>query len=186
MNDTCTTFKNIFNRIGSMVNGSSVPVVAGLAIGIAFIVLFSVVLKPDFILTDQELISKYGKLSEVKYFREKYPDAKAEVNRNPNEESLRVSFSFERQAQPPTDWYSGINTFGITVYSEPNHLSLATSCAASQGVTIEMGFDNITSIDEAEKNCFHTASTGTGIFEPDNSGAELNDEVYQFCCEHLE
>lgn len=122
----------------------------------AFVVVFSVVLKPDFLLSDDELISKYSKIAEVRHFLEKYPDAKAEVSRSPYEKYFEISYNVERQVEPPSVLYTGINIFGINVYNRPNHLSLAISCGVSQGLTFELGFDDINAIDEAEKNCFQT------------------------------
>lgn len=122
-----------------MVDGSTFPVMAGLAIGIAFVVLFSAMLKPDFILSDEELVAKYSKLAEVRFFLDKYPEAKAAVSRSPNENDLQISYTVERQVEPPSELHTGINTFGIHVYTRPNHLSLGLSCGVYQGVTIEIG-----------------------------------------------
>lgn len=161
-----------------MVNGSSIPVVAGLAIGIAFIVLFSVMLKPDFMLTDEELISKYSKLTEVEYFLERYPEATATVNRSPNENYVEVSYTIERQVASPSELYTGINIFGMHVSSRSNHVSFGLTCGVYHGVTIGGGLVDLDSIEQAEENCFRNPNND-GMFEPDNSGDELNEEVFQ-------
>jgi len=62
-----------------MVNGSLLPVVAALAIGIAFVVLFSALLKPVGAMTDDELrklvSSQYPQFQALK---ERYPDTTVE------------------------------------------------------------------------------------------------------------
>jgi hypothetical protein len=150
-----------------MTSDATLPaaVITGLAAGIGFIVLFSVMLKPDFMLSDEELVAKYNKLAEVKYFLEKHPDAKAEVTRSPNDNYLAISYRIEGQVAPPSQLYTGVNVFGIDVYAKPNHLSLGIFCGVYHGVTIGWGLADIASIDEAEKNCF-PVSENEGIFEP--------------------
>lgn len=59
-----------------MVTSSGIPVIAGLTIGIGFLVLFSVLFRPTSVLSDSKLLSSYSELAEVKYFFDKYPDAK--------------------------------------------------------------------------------------------------------------
>jgi hypothetical protein len=161
-----------------MVIGSAFPVIAGLAIGIAFVVLFSAMLKPDFMLSDKELISKYSELAEVKYFLEKHPEAKGDVSRSQYENELEISYIIEKQVAPPSQLYTGVNTFGIHIFTKPNQLSVGIFCGVYHGVTIGGGYDaNINSIDEAEKNCFHIADR-EGVFEPDISENELNGGVF--------
>ena len=132
-----------------------IPVIAGLSIGIAFVVSFAIVLRPDTMLSDEELVAKYSELEEVKYFLEKHPEAKADVSRNPYESYLGISYSVERQVAPPSELYTGINTFGIQIYTKPNQLSVGIFCGLYHGMTIGgLNNANINSIDEGEKNCF--------------------------------
>lgn len=139
-----------------MGEGSGAPVAAGLAIGIAFVMVFSVVLKPDFMLTDEELISKYSELAEVKYFLEKYPDAGAEVNRNPNEENLRISFTVERQIYPPGQFYTGIHSLTVSVFAQPYHAALI-SCGLG-GISSMGSLESTDAIDVMEQRCFQTVT----------------------------
>jgi len=135
----------------------SAPVIAGLAVGIALVTFFSVMIKPDSALSDKELVSKYSKVPEVSYFLDKYPDAKTEVDRNPVEEYLTVSFTIERHLAPSSVFYSGNHTLGVNVYAKPNHLSLAIFCGMG-GMTGEWGLSGMDMIDEAEKECFQTTT----------------------------
>jgi hypothetical protein len=139
-----------------MVNGSTIPVIAGLAVGIVLVALFSVMFKPDSMLTDEELVSKYSKIAEVRYFLDKYSDATAEVNRNPYDEYLTISFGVERQVDPPSYFYSGVHTLGIHLYTKPNHLSLAIYCGTN-GMTGESGLSGIVMVDQVEEECFQTS-----------------------------
>ena len=158
------------------------PVIAGLAVGIAFVVLFSAMLKPDFMLSDEELVAKYSELAEVKYFLEKHPDAKAEVSRNQNDNYLSISYSVERQVAPPSELYTGINVFGIDVYTKPNHLSLGVFCAVYHGVTIGGGSHDVSiggglksdRIEEAEKNCFPVSSSNSNEVISLHKGCSLS------------
>lgn len=139
-----------------MVTGGSIPVIIGMTTGISLIVLFSTMFKPDSMLTDDELISKYSKIAEVNYLLDKYPDAIVEVNRTPYDRYLTISFSVERQVDPPSHFYTGIHSLGIHLYTNPNHLSLAIYCGKT-GITAESGLTGITMVDEAEKECFQTS-----------------------------
>ncbi|HEU4605884.1 MAG TPA: hypothetical protein VFS46_06565, partial [Nitrososphaera sp.] len=141
-----------------MDEGSGAPVAAGLAIGITFVVVFSVVLKPDFMLTDEELISKYSDLAEVKYFLEKYPDAKVEVNRNPYEEDAEISFTVERQIYPSGQFYTGIHSLTVWVLAQPYHPAFSISCGLGWMSTAGE-LKNTGEIDSIEQWCFQTAAT---------------------------
>jgi hypothetical protein len=159
-----------------MVDGSSLPVIAGLAIGVAFVVLFSALIKPDFMLSDEELISKYSELAEVKYFLNKYPDAKAEVNRNPHERGSEVLFSVERQIYPSGQFYTGIHSLTVSVSAKPFHPTLFISCGLG-GISTLGSLEGTDTIDATEQRCFQPTNA-IGIFEPDTSGDELNGGVF--------
>lgn len=53
-------------------HGVAIPVIAGLAAGIALIALFSMLLKPSFSMSDDEVRSKVRNLPEVQAFYERY------------------------------------------------------------------------------------------------------------------
>jgi len=154
-----------------MVTGSLVPVIAGLAAGIALVVLFAVALKPDSMMSDDEIISKYSKIPEVRYFLDKYPDAKADVDRNPFEEFLTISFTVEKQIDQPAGWYTGTHNLGVNIYTKPNHVSLAIFCGMG-GMTGEEGLSGINTIDAVEQEYFR-AGDEIGVFAPDTTGDEL-------------
>jgi hypothetical protein len=159
---------------------SILPVIAGLAIGLAFVVLLSMNLRLDNTLSDEELIAKYSKLPETRYFLEKHPDAKADVDRISHENALMVSFSVEKQVAPASDFYSGINIFSVTAYNNRlTQLNLSVECG-SNGMTVGVGLADVSGIDAAEEWCFQTLDRNGGILEPDKSSNELNDTVYQF------
>lgn len=138
--------------------GDILPVVAGLAIGIGLVVLFSVMHKPDFMLTDEELVSKYGKLGEVKYFLEKFPDARTEVNRNPNDDNLEISFIIEKRIYPASGFDAGIHSLTVSVLARPYQSTLSISCGLG-GVSTSGELENTDEIDFAEQWCFQTAAT---------------------------
>ena len=163
-----------------MVGSSLIPVIAGLAIGIAFVGSFAIVLRPDILLSDNELIAKYSKFDMIRYFIERHPDAEAKVERYLPQQVLSVSYSVEKQVEPASDLYSGINTLKVSADNRRNHLTFSISCGVHQGVTIEYTSDEISAIDAGEENCFQTPGNHTGVFEPDISGNYLNDQVYQF------
>lgn len=154
-----------------MATDSLVPAIAGLAAGIAFVVLFAVVLKPDSMMSDDEIISKYSKIPEVKYFLDRYPDVNADVDRNPSSGFLTISFAVERQIGQPTDWDTGIHNLGVNVYTKPNHVSLAIFCGMG-GMTGEEGLSGTNTIDAVEQECFQ-ADSETVVFGPDITGDEL-------------
>lgn len=134
------------------------PVVTGLAVGIAFVVLFSAIPMPGFMLSDRELVSKYSELAQVKYFLDRYPDAKAEVSRYPKEDNVEIVYSVERQAEQPSGLYKGINTLGLHVYTRPDTYHsrpFELSCKVDQGMTIGWTYADTSAIDEAERTCFH-------------------------------
>ena len=160
---------------------SGLPVIAGLVVGIAFVLLFAMSLRLDNTLSDDELIAKYSKLPEMRYFLEKHPDAIGTVYRYPNEQALSVSFSVEKRVAPESTWNSGINILSVSVYNNKlTQLTLGVECGVSQGLTVGLGLVDISGIDGAEEWCFQTIDRNTSIFEPDTSGDELNDDVYQF------
>lgn len=169
-------------------NDSGIPVLVGLAVGISFVLLIAMTLRPDNTLSDEELIAKYSKLGEISYFLEKYPDARGAVERLPREDALLISFSAEKQVAPPSEFDAGINVLSVSAYvDKPNHLALSVDCGASHGITagvglahIGVGIADFSTIDAWENICFQPSADGSTIFEPDNSVDELNEQVYQF------
>lgn len=165
-----------------MPDGAAAPVISGLAVGIALVVLFSVMIIPNSMLSDEDIISKYSEILEVRYFLDKYPDAIAEVNRNPNDEYLMITFSVEKKVfDLPTNSQNengetavflgntGVHLLGINVYTKPNHLSLAIFCGMV-GMTGEWGLNGIDMVDEAEKECFQATTGEVAQKEPTSEG----------------
>jgi hypothetical protein len=151
-----------------MGDATTVPVVSGLAIGIAFIMLVSSMPKPDSLLSDEELIAKYSKLPEIKYFLGKYPDAKVEVDRNPHEQYFVILFTAERQVNPERRFDSGIHSLGVSVHAPPfRQAVLFISCGAG-GMTTDRAVESIETIEDTEKWCFQpTPQFYSGEFEPE-------------------
>ena len=138
--------------------GAAFPVIAGLAVGIGFVILFFVMLKPAFTLSDRELISKYSELAQVKYFLEKYPDAKAEVSRGLNGNSVKIVYSVERQVEQPSGLHTGTNTLRLHVYTRPDPYhprQFELACKVHQGMMIGWTFADTGAMDEADKTCFY-------------------------------
>lgn len=141
-----------------MGDSTTAPVISGLTIGIAFVILFSAMLKPAFTLPERELVSKYSELAEVQYFLEKYPDAKAEVSRGLNENSVEIVYSVERRAEQPSELYTGTNTLGLHVYTKPDPYhprQFELACKVHQGMTVGWTFADAGAMEEADKTCFH-------------------------------
>jgi hypothetical protein len=169
---------------------SGLSVIAGLAIGIAFVLLFSMAWRLDNTLSDDEIIAKYSQLTEIRYFLEKYPDAQAEVERIPSGQTTIVHFRAERQVESGSEMYSGVNVLSVSAYIDKlNGLTLGIDCGVSQGPTIGVGMFHIgvgiadtSAIDQWEERCFRTSGNDVNveIFAPDTSTDELNDNVYQF------
>ena len=124
-----------------MSDGSLISVMAGVAAGIVLIVSFSMMFKPDLMLTEGQLISKYSKIPEIPYFLEKYPDAIVEVNTNPYERGSSILFQVERQVDPPSYFYAGLHSLGIGVYTNPYKHSLLVYCG-QMGITGVPGLQN--------------------------------------------
>lgn len=92
------------------------PVIAGLVIGIAFVVMLSLASFPVAALTDEELIEKTKKLKEVQLFLEMHPDAEISVERhNDTFRAVEVHYSVTKQIMEPTRFDSGIRTKELVV-----------------------------------------------------------------------
>lgn len=99
-----------------MADSATAPVIAGLAIGIAFVVMLSLVSFPVAALTDEELIEKTKKLKEVQLFLEMHPDAEIFVERhNDTFRAVEVHYSVTKQIMEPTRFDSGIRTKVLVV-----------------------------------------------------------------------
>jgi hypothetical protein len=171
----------------------AIPVVAGLVIGIFFVVAVAWTLTPASMSSDEALIAKYSRIPEVRYFLEKHPEAQFEVERIPNEGAVIVYYRVERQVEPASEWNSGVNVLSVELYKDRmNKLALGVGCGVSQGMTIGVGIVDKTTIDIWEEKCFTTSGGNVDVFEPDTSGsnadffetdttgAELNDYANQF------
>jgi hypothetical protein len=137
----------------------AIPVIAGLVVGIAFVVAVAWSMTPASMSSDEALIAKYSRIPEVRYFLDKYPDSQVEVERIPGEGAVTVYYRVERQVQPASDWNSGINTLIVSAYKNGlNQLALGVDCGFSQGMTIGVGIIDKTTIDIWEERCFQTSS----------------------------
>jgi hypothetical protein len=127
----------------------AIPVIAGLIVGIAFIVAVAWSMTPASMSSDEALIAKYSRIPEVRYFLDKYPDSQVEVERLPTEQAIIVYFRVEKQVEPASEWYSGVNVLFVEAYKDrPNQLSLGVSCGFSQGMTVGVGIVDTKTIDE--------------------------------------
>lgn len=132
----------------------AIPVIAGLGVGIGFIVFFSSMMPPAFMLPNKKLISEYSELAGVELFLEKYPNAKPEVVRSPAKTFDEIVYSIERQAEQPSK-ISGINTLTLHINTTPNYVSLELVCEVQEDGLIGWTYVDNDSMDEAEKTCFH-------------------------------
>jgi hypothetical protein len=131
---------------------SLVPVIAGMAVGIAFIVLFSLAYKPAIQLSDAELIEKTKTMKEVQFFLQKYPDAKSGVDRSALPDSLYVTHSVQIKLANYGGMDDGIREKQLIVIVDPygsNNMALSLSCLAPVSVSVD---DGIT-IDLVDKFC---------------------------------
>jgi hypothetical protein len=129
-----------------------VPVMAGLAVGIAVIVLFSLTFKSPSSLTDTELIEKAKTSKQVQFFLQKYPEAKIAVDRL--ERGTEVSFLAEKQVTNLDASQDGVSEKRLTASVDPtggDGIALRLECyhagggmIASYGVTV----------DDIDRSCF--------------------------------
>jgi hypothetical protein len=133
----------------------SVAVIAGLAVGIAVVILFSMIIRSDSLLSDEELIARYSKIPEVKYFLSKYPDATVNVDRwDYGKHAVGVSLMTERQVYPPSDDEDGRHSFYMSVTSRPLlPPSMLIGCGYGH-VSGETPLMNIDMIDSMAQGCF--------------------------------
>ena len=100
-----------------------VSVIAGLAVGIALIVVFASMFSPATAKTDSQLIESTRDLKEVRYFLSKYPEATVAVDR-PTYEAYRavVTYSFDKQlceSDPDAFGDNCIKTIMLDVIMKP-------------------------------------------------------------------
>jgi len=179
------------NQLSNHVN-VAIPVVAGLVVGIAFVIAMALAMTPDTMLSDEALIAKYSKIAEVRYFLEKYPDAQVEVERISSQQATMVYFEVAKQVEPASEWNSGINVLRVSAYKDKlAPLALGIGCGTSQELAglksifyYGVGIADVSNIDAWEERCFQTSGISVivngEVFEPDTSGDELNNDVYQF------
>ncbi|MEP0826022.1 MAG: hypothetical protein HRF40_11100 [Nitrososphaera sp.] len=104
-------------------------------------------------LSDEELLAKYSELPAIRYFLDKYPDAKAEVDRTPHEQYFVILFTAERQVSPQRGFNSGVHSLGISVLTTPFQPSLYVTCGLG-GMSTDQAVESIETIDNTEKWCF--------------------------------
>ena len=153
-----------------MANGSLLPVIAGLATGISFIMLFSAVSKPVGAMTDDEL---------RKLVADQYPQFQALKERYPNttlEEIQRyesVTYVHYTATKEPRDdsifEFPGPKMLGITLEIQSlSGRSLYAFCGSGVSKVLPATVQAINTTDCLE----------TGVFEPDPAGNELNGAVF--------
>jgi hypothetical protein len=133
----------------------AIPVISGLVIGSVFVIVVALAMASDTTLSDEAIVAKYSKISEVRHFLEKHPDAQTEVERIPNEQATIVYFRVEKQVEPASEWNSGVNVLSVSAYVDKTsgRPTLGVDCG-SQGMTIGVGIVDKITIDEWEAICF--------------------------------
>ena len=69
-----------------------------------------------------------------------------------------MTYSVEKQVEPPSDLYSGINILELDVYRTTNpyrSTSFELVCKVSQGMNIGWTYADVSAFDEADQVCFH-------------------------------
>ena len=137
------------------INDSSLktPVIAGLVVGIAVIILFSLTFNPVLSsLTDTELIEKAKTSKQVQFFLQKYPEAKITVDRL--ERGVEISFVAEKQVTNPDASQDGVSEKRLIASVDPfggDGIALRLECYHAGLNTIT--FDGVT-VDDIGNSCF--------------------------------
>jgi hypothetical protein len=132
-----------------------IPILVGLALGIATIAIFSEFVRSDNLLSDKELIARYSNVPEVKYFMNKYPDAIVSVDRyDYGTPMTSVTYAIDRQVDTPTMIESGSHRLYISVLGQSLHpLTLEIGCGVG-GMTLNAALSNVSMIDAFASGCF--------------------------------
>jgi hypothetical protein len=152
-----------------MVDGSAIPVIAGLTIGITIVVLFSSMLKPVYGMTDDEL---------RRLVSDQYPQFQALKERYPNTTVERIEryeraiyFHYEATKDPRDDSilsFPGPTVLALTLEIQPlSGRALYAICGSGLSKPLAATIQIIRTTD-----CLETSS-GEGV-SPDSSGDELS------------
>jgi hypothetical protein len=153
-----------------MVDGTLLPIIAGLAVGIAFVVLFSAMLKSIDAMTDDELrrlvSNQYPQFEALK---ERYPDTPVQrIERYPWATYVHYEATKEPRDENTVS-FPGPRVLAITLTIKPlGPLTLHVSCGSGLSTDLPATVQAIKTTD-----CLETGSN-VGVYEPDNSGDELN------------
>ena len=154
-----------------MVNDGLIPVIAGLAIGIALVVLFSTMLKPVYSMTDDELRKlAFDQYPQFQALKERYPNTTIEEIEH-NQRGTEFRYVATREpVDPNTISFPGPRILAITLTIEPlSPITLDVIC----------GSGLITELPATVQTIKTTDCLEVGVFEPDTSGDELNGAVFQ-------
>jgi hypothetical protein len=139
-----------------MGDSATLAVVAGLIIGIAFIVLFSMSIKPTLSPSDNQIIAAANKFPEANAFFSNYPDAKVEIDRSGGYGSLPIIvYHYEKIYDDSRINEARMFVHINTLTGMPSHISIDTDCAVSSvngfGVTFsEYGHSIIETLQTTE------------------------------------
>lgn len=144
-------------------------VAAGLAIGIAFVITFSLKFIPAATaLSDEELIERTKRLEEVQLFLDLYPDSEVRVVRDDMTEQIHIFYSVERQVREPKPFDSGTVTKELeAMLNTRGHVWISTLTC---GDRISMTMFHVTK-DMVVNACFHGAGRAS------DSPPVANDDV---------
>jgi hypothetical protein len=136
-----------------------VSVVAGLAIGIAFVILFSVLFVWPMPLTNEQVMGVAGDMPEVKAFMAAYPDGKVQVYRteyNKYSENPVMVYSYEKIYDDGKINQSRLLIGLDKTTAKPSRAMLMLNCAVSSvqgfgGITVdESGTSIVESLQKTE------------------------------------
>ncbi|MEP0826452.1 MAG: hypothetical protein HRF40_13290 [Nitrososphaera sp.] len=135
-----------------MSDSAIIPVIAGLAVGIAWIALFALAYKPVTALTDAEMIEKTKAAREVQLFLQKYPHAKITVDRL--ERGTEVTFAAEKRVTNIVTSQDEITEKRLIASVDPygaEGAALRLECYHAERTV--MSFDAVTA-EQIDKFCF--------------------------------
>lgn len=128
------------------------PVIVGLAIGIALIVLFSLAYKPSLSFSDVELIGKTKTSEKVQLFLQKYPDAKITVARL--ELGTEVTYAAEKPVTNLDASQDGSSEKRLIVLvGSTGDASMTMRLDCYQAGNLLTGIDHVTA-DDINNSCF--------------------------------
>jgi len=147
-----------------MSEGTILPVIIGVAIGISLIMILAFLFKPVESLSDAELLAKTREIQEVQFFLSEYPDAQPRIEREGNgeQEITIVTYALEKDVYEPEAAYGEIG-FGRTrelglilefreaLGSMMSNPMMHVQCGGP--VSIDQSDSNITALIEESSSC---------------------------------